>query len=169
MYFKVPKGTETFDKLTQLRLKIIDANSKAKKLIKELGGNADRIYNKYRNIGGGIAAIYFADKPEGWKQVGENHQSIFMPKANMKKVWDKINALPVVEHEELNKIVGWPDSLQVGTGGNALTVYYSPGISWHKDYCLLTIPGHVKIKIPEGVIELLESEYEKHCKNMLSL
>lgn len=79
MKFKVQKGTPLFEKLWEVQNKIQAAKESAVDFLKEKGLDSDEYYKKPYVMAGGIGAVSFPEKPDGWVHVGKKWQSIFMP------------------------------------------------------------------------------------------
>lgn len=159
MYFRIPKGTETFNKLQALHQLIEKARASARKLVKTFGGTGEYC-GEQQSIGGGIAGVEFKEKPEGWKMVGEKYQKLFMPKADQKELWKKIKALPVIEYDELNKIVGF-DGPQTAIDSRGIAWINSVGMVWGTQYMLMEVAKGCKFKPNKDMTEIVESEYQK--------
>lgn len=159
--YKILKGTETYKKLCALWDKMQSVRDEAEKLCKELGGEEFATSNQSAHMAGGIGAIQFKEKPEGWKMVGQSWQKLYMPKADQKKMWEKINALPTVEYKELNDIVGFGGSQGVCTDGGLAWVK-CPGMMKGKNLFLMGVTKGAKYTPPnKDFIEITGSEYEK--------
>jgi hypothetical protein len=166
MKYKILKGTSTYDALIELFKKMGEASDKATELCKKLGGEGP--YNTGRHLAGGIEAIKFDTKPEGWTTRGSSWQHLYMPKINpkTKKIWDEINALPVIENDELNKIVGFRAPQTVSTDGG-LGWISRPSVSQGSNYFLLGIPEKAEYKKKNSdFIEILDSEYQRLLKKI---
>ncbi|HQV53974.1 MAG TPA: hypothetical protein PLX17_00585 [Chitinophagaceae bacterium] len=159
MKFKILKGTELYNQLVALRKKIDHVQSESAKLAKEFGGG--EVATSGRNLAGGIDAVEFKEKPEGWKVVGETWQKLFYPKSDKsnKEIHEKIQALPVVKFEELNSLVKF--DIQGATSGRGLAFVKSVACAWGKGYVLIEVHENCKYTPVEGMIEILESEYKK--------
>lgn len=158
MKFKILKGTETFNKLSDFEKEIKRVNKIAIDLSKELGGDEKGTHLGYSfELAGGISGIKMPLKPEGWKDASKNHHNYFYPKINKsnKDVLDKINALPILKYKDLNDIVGF--SFQ----SHGMTWFNCPGIYWGKEYILMDVNDQCNFCPNEDMIEILGSEYIK--------
>jgi len=153
-YYKILKGTDLFNKLNDFKKRGDVAREAANKLAKELGSNEDA-YTTGGDIGG-IDALHFDEKPQGWRSVGNKWQSLYYPKADQKELHEKINALPIVKREELNEIVGF-SGMQIAD----MAIIKSVGMAWHKDYCVMEVAAGCRYTPPKDAIEILHSEYDK--------
>lgn len=158
MKFKVKKGSETHKKLIALQKRITDVNKQANKFIESIG--AKEYCRNQHHAYGGVGAIKFNEKPEGWRKEGAPYQRLYMPKSAQKELWSKINALPVIEYDEINKIVGFhaPQTVEC-TGG--LAWIKCIGIHWGRNDILLETVEGSQYKPPKDIVEILESEYVK--------
>lgn len=158
MKFKVVKGTKTFNKLSELKNKVVFVNQEAENLVKTLGGKR---YCKHQHVlAGGIAAIEFDSKPDDYKIMGEKYQNLYYPKVSNKKDCKLIQELPTLDYKELNSLVNFngPQTIPNDHGfGWVSTV----GIIWGEDEILIEVPSGCKYTPPEDLIEIVESEYEK--------
>lgn len=169
MKFKIPKGTETYEKLEALWERIHAADSAAYALVrsirKEMGlphEGDEHNYAGSRHLAGGIAAIQFETKPEAWKQVGKPYQRLYAPLAREKAMWARIKALPIVPVEDLNNIVGFERFVSIADGGDGLVAHRAPGMRLVPDAFLMEVPSKATYTPPNGdIIEILESEYNR--------
>lgn len=163
MKFKVHKGTETFDKLKELHDRMIFAGNAAKELVSQLGGK--RYASSNRGIYGGIDAIEFDVKPDGYKPVGKKYQSLFYPKASNKEILKLINQLPIIKREELNIILNFkgPQAVTIDDG-----IYWvnAPDVVFGDHFYLFNVVTSVEYNPPADAVEILESEYDKLKKSI---
>lgn len=152
MKFKVEKGTETYRRLELLQERINECNNEALNLVESLGFKKFGVSNSGR--GGGISCVKADDKPDGFKVVGKPHQNLFMPKSSNKKLWDKINALPIVSYQEFNDVIGFTPHFK------GLSHYRSYGFERLDDLFLVDV-GDADYTPKEDMIEILDSEYKK--------
>jgi hypothetical protein len=158
MKFKILPKTEAYDRLMDLKKRMIAVNEEAGKLVEELGGS--EYCNKQHVAFGGIAAIKFAEKPKGWRIVGKTWQNLYFPKASEKQLLQKISNLPVIEYEEINNIVKFK-APQTVSHENHLAWVSCVGLIWGKNYILISVAPGAKYEPPKDIIEIVESEYEK--------
>lgn len=158
MYIKVKELTATQRSLSQLLVKVEKANKAAKKMLKEFGSDPKKYYSNGKYLAGGIVAIYFSDKPEGFKHVGDKWQNIFMPLASNKGAWQKINSLPVIKAEELNEIIGFAGPQAISNGG-VLTWVKAPQVIIGKEVSVINILPNTKFELNEDMEEITETEF----------
>lgn len=163
MKFKVSKGTETFKKLQQLMSKIEDVDAQAKKVVKKLGGK--EYASAQRSLAGGIAAIQFDEKPEGYKMVGEKWQRLYYPKATNKKDLNLISDLPTIEYAELNDIVGFKGP-QTTSHSLGLAWVSSVGLAMGKTVAVIEVAEGCKYSPPKDILEIKDSEYQRIKKKI---
>ncbi len=161
MKFKVLKGTPLFKQLTAVKKEMVRCNDAAYEIIKEFG--CTQMRGKFGVIAGGISGIIFQNgkkPPEGWRYTGESFNE-YMPKKNVsanKELNKRIKELPIVEYDALNDPLNfdWHDN------DGSRKVSFHPGIKWKNNYILIDVSKHYpRYKPQEGMIEILESEYNK--------
>jgi hypothetical protein len=163
MRFKILRGTETFTKLTRLRLRINECNDAAGKLVKELGGERYLHHSGLYTIAGGIAGIELKERPEGWGLAyPKTYSNIYFPIRNRianKEILERINSLPLVEDSDLNNILGY-EPQDVHKSGLRYTLAYRPAIHFRDEYMLIRITdGAVYTPINADIIEITVSEF----------
>lgn len=159
MKYKILKGTNLFTVLTDINKRMIAVKKQAKDLAIEFGGI--KVATAGRHLAGGIDGIEFKEKPVGWRSVGNSWQNLYYPKMDksMKVVRDKIDALPTIDFDEINKAVGFSAN-QVTANSNSLSWVKGVVMAWHKDFVLMeTVEGTTYKPVPD-VIEILGSEYD---------
>jgi hypothetical protein len=77
MKYKILKGSELFKNLTAFKKKMADVRKQAMDLAIELGGVSSASNGRY--LAGGIDAVEFKEKPEGWRSVGNSVPSATCP------------------------------------------------------------------------------------------
>lgn len=160
MKFKIAKTTETFKKLAEFKKQVESVNTQAGKLSKELGGTG-RYCKKIHRLAGGVSGIEFKQKPEGFKVVGEPYQNLYYPKVTNKTACKQIEALPTLEYNALNSIIGFK-SPQTVSADRGIVWINAPSVIWGKNEMLLDIESGCKYTPPsKDIVEILESEYEK--------
>lgn len=161
MKYQIKKGCELFDKLTELNERMLLVHKTAQEYATSLGGG--KVATTGRYLSGGIDAIEFEKKPEGWRHVGRDYQMLFYPKTSLKKVIEEIRKLPIIEFDELNALVGF-SAPQTVSNANGLTWVKSVSMYWHKNFILMeTVDGTTYNPI-ENVVEILGSEFDKLLK-----
>lgn len=156
MKYKVLKGTDLFKKLDALRQRMTDCNNAAFDLVKEIG------YKKMRGknmvLAGGISTIEIpGGQPNGWRKNHWGLKDEYYPKKNKanKELLARIEALPVVEYEELNEILKFDSH---DSDSNKMS--FHPGVYFEKKEILIDISRHYRRYKPvKGMIEILESEF----------
>lgn len=166
MYFKVEKGSDTFNKLTHLGDEIERVRKAAQTLCKKLGGSD---YGRFssNSLAGGIDGIMMKEKPEGWRNVGSKYDKAYYPKSipKNKAVLAELAALPVIEHEELNDIVGFKGMQMVSSGGG-FGIVHTVAVSFGKEVILIKSHEGTKITPPKDMIEIVQSEFEAIKKKL---
>ncbi|HAH24928.1 MAG TPA: hypothetical protein DCL77_14440 [Prolixibacteraceae bacterium] len=157
MYFKIEKGTEVFNKLDVLHGRIQEVNKTAKELVKKLGGN--RYCGDQNRLAGGIDAIEFEQKPEGYRSVGGKWDNLYLPNARNKVNNQLIAELPTLQYDELNSIVGFKGP-QTAPHPKGLSFVSIPSICFSDEVMLMKVPDGCKYTAPEGVTEIIYSEYQ---------
>lgn len=154
MYFKILEGTATYDLLLAFQEKIKECKAAAKAFSDEQGATA--YAGKRGTVGGGIGALCFDSKPEGYKLVqAPNYYYPKSIKAN-NALHDVIAALPTVTNKELNAIVGY----KAGLTSEGDHMYFSdrPGVTWGEGWIAIDT-GRLGLKDNADAIEILESEW----------
>lgn len=169
MKYKILKGTATYHKLEALCKRMMAADRAAYKLVqeirKEMGlphkGSKHTYASQSDVLAGGIMAIGFDAKPEGWKVVGEPWQKLFAPKANRKDLWERIKVLPKLQLHELNDIVGFKKGMSASKD-LSWVIHRAPGMEWVDEAFLMEVPSNCKYTPPNAdIVEILESEYQR--------
>ncbi len=157
MKYKVSLTSPLGKKLLELKKRMLDVSKQADKLAKQLKGK--KYCRGMSGVAGGISAIEFDEKPVGWKKVGAKWQSLYMPKRNQKELWNKINALPIIEHDEVNKILAFKRQSYANKQG----MYFvnCPGVLWRKSCILIEVQEELKYKPVAGMKEITVSEFNK--------
>lgn len=157
MKYKIEKGTPVYDQMDALWKEASRCHDASYELAGEFG--TTKIARSRKNVAGGIAAFQLDKKPEGWKMVGKKEQRLYFPKANLKELIKRINDLPVITDEQVCAILNFKPQTVSTEGGIAfLTV---PTIELKDSVFLIDLPIYAKWDVPEGVVEILESEYLK--------
>lgn len=160
MKFKINKGTNTFTALIDIHKKIVKSEKAARRLTKELGGINHATAG--RDYAGGIDAIKFDEKPDGWKQVGDSFQKLYYPKSNKANghIHKKICDLPIVTFDEVNKVVGF-NGPQTVSNDRGLAWVKTVGLYWYPTYILMEISEGAKFTPNKDMVELTVSEFLK--------
>jgi hypothetical protein len=166
MKYKILKGTELFDKLSEFQNRRKVVRGLADDLAVSFGGIAAATNG--RNLSGGIDAVDFddiiPDKNE-WRKVGNRWQSFYYPKAKNKAALNLISQLPVIKFDELNDIVGFKGG-QTVSDVNGIAWVKSVGLHAHKDFILLETAEGTKYTPHKDAIEILGSEFDKLLKKI---
>lgn len=153
MKFKILKGTELFSTLQDVQNGLIAGQAAISDELKQMGFTGQFASGSSSYLLSCDAVEIKGDKPDGWKVVGEKWQSLYYPKQTNKAALKKINAMPQIKVDALNKPLNFSFSVTVN-----LEIYHRPGFAFHKDYILIET-GNATYKPVEGMIEILESEY----------
>ena len=158
MKFKILPGSELFDKMKALEKQINDADNLAKDACKKLGGK--QLATSGRYLGGGIEAIQFEETPDAnlWSKVNKYH-SLYRPKVRNKEAWAIIQQLPILQSSDLNSILNFND--QTVSYGDSLIFCSRPGVFFGEKYFLVNISDGCKYTPVEGMVEILDSEYQQ--------
>jgi hypothetical protein len=154
MKFKILPGCELFDKLQDINNGVIAARAAIADTLKARGFSGKFATDKDYLISCNAVEI-LGEKPDGWRSVGASWQKFFWPKATNKSMLKELNALPAISNDVLNNLLNF--SFRSGPG---LEIYYRPGVAWHKEYVLVNT-DRAPYEPVEGMVEILESEYEK--------
>lgn len=157
MKFKILKATKLFKLLIELQNEMKRCNKLAYDITESLGYKSMR--GKFGTLAGGISSIVIEDKkPNNWRKCNTGSKEYFpMKRKANEDLLNKISALPVVEYDDLNKLVKFDPFDREGRHIN-----FHPGISWHKNYVLISISDYyTRYKPVKDMIEILESEYNK--------
>jgi hypothetical protein len=153
MKFKILKGTETYDKLTELKRRCDEAHAALVAVLDELG--TDEYIEPHGLLAGGVIAIRLATKPEGWRN-SDWGKGFYVPKRNNQEWNTRLYSLPLIKNKELNDIVGFMPHRK------GLTMLQRPGIEWMTEQVVLTMDPESKYTPPNAdIIEILESEYQR--------
>lgn len=154
MKYKVLKNSVTFKKLMELKKKAQAARKAAGSLVEKLG--AENYCPDRRTLYGGISAVQFDKQPDGWKIISKQ-DGLYFPKniAANKKLLSEIEALPKLQYNDLNSIVGFSAPQYIG-----LKVSFHVGL----DYCnggdiIISVTDGAKFKPSKDLKEILQSEY----------
>jgi hypothetical protein len=154
MKFKVIVGSETYTKLLAIHEKGNIYKQQADTLAESLGAHD---YCSGRGAYGGIRALCFKEKPEGYKLL--QAPDFYYPKSIKKNdaVLEAIAKLPQVTNEELCEPLGFKRQSFSFEGNIYMTS--RPGVDFGGDYILLDVPEGAKFQAGPDVVEILESEY----------
>lgn len=166
MKFKVKRSSALGKKFTALQVEIDAATNAAKALANELG------FSKWREgrrcVAGGISAFHAERKPEGWGYAfTRKYPRDFFPKRSLKankQIVDRIDALPVVEYEDLNKLIrydGFKTNELAHNGDGSSKISFMPQVIFKENFVLVSVPEYVKYKPVKDMIEITVTEYRK--------
>ena len=156
MRYKILKGTDLYNQLWALYLRMQEATSQIEQFIKECGYQDFGTSSEY--LVGCDAIKIEAGKPEGWNSVGEKYGRYYLPGAKQKEMRDKIAALPRVGNDELNKIVNFRRQVTVGDGG--INSHKCPGFGISASYALISVALKCDYTPLPDMIEVLASEFK---------
>ena len=159
-YYKTPKQSATGLKFKEIHKRAKSCHQASVEFIEKYGFES---YRQSRiSYMGGISSCC---KPKNeldekaWKLSGYGSNE-FMPKLNNaegRKIKAEIDALPIVDIDELNRIVGYS-----GNGFKSSNI----GCDFNsKDFYLFVVCSDWNAKIPKDCIEITGSEYELLSKN----
>lgn len=155
MKFKIPKGTPLFKAVMAAKKRMDACDDAAEALALELG--AEDYYHDSYFLAGGIAGLRFRSKPEGWKQVGTNY-NVFLPKAAMKELCQRIKDLPKMHVEEMASVLEYTMYCQLTHIG--FSRHRLPAMTFLPNHILLSTHDGDPWKGVDGAVEILASEYE---------
>lgn len=138
MHFVVRKGSELFDKLSDIKKEMASAHKAAVKLLNQILPKQWEEYAADRhNLCGGITAVKtkkgINPDPAKWKRVGADHEGCFMPKVAAKDLCKMFSELPKVDKKTLNDLLAYKGGMVPGT----LIWSYTPGVSFGKEEVLI--------------------------------
>lgn len=158
MKFKILKETETFEKLMKLKERIISVNEQAADAIKLLGATK---YCKAQNrLAGGVCAIEFEKKPDGYRRVGDRWSDLYYPKVSNKIDSELLQTLPTMDYKELNDIINFEGNQTIAAERGMFWIH-TVGLTWGENEILIDVENGCKYDAPTDVVEILESEYLK--------
>jgi len=153
MYYKLKKGSPTYDALKEVWEKMHKYNKKAFKLVEELGFKKFGINRE--GVAGGISCFQSSEKPEGYKSIGNSGDNLIFPKKNNKEVLEKIDALPIVSKKEFNDTIGFKEQFSD-------RMYHSSfGCKRVDDVFLIEVSNECDYTPTEGMIEITFTEYKE--------
>lgn len=158
MKYKILQDSPLFDKLKALQKRMTNVKRQAEKVAKSFNGTG-RFCGHIHALAGGISAIEFDEKPEGWKAVGESWQRLYYPKVINKEANKLIAPLPLMDYDELNKLVNFKSGAYTNAGG--IFWIKCPEINFYPTYTLINIPDGVSYTPVDHMIEILDSEFQK--------
>jgi len=156
MKYKIVAGSSLFDQLTDLFKRLEQCRASTHAIADEFGAK-QWLGSSKRPLAGGISGFMLDKMPEGWKRVSAPNLSTFFPKsipAN-KALLARISALPIIERDVLNEIVGFKEQW-IG-----LTRYSSPGIKFGYDFHIMEVSEETKYTPIDGMEEITVSEYNR--------
>ena len=111
---------------------------------------------------GGVAAIEFKIKPDGWKKYTHpKHKNLYTPRKNNTELVEQFKALPTISHQELSDIIGWEEQ----TFNNRILFHLGMDTCTDdKGKCThygFTVPDGYTYKSIPGVKEVLGTTYSK--------
>lgn len=155
MKFKVIPGCALFSTLQEINKGMICASAAIKDTLIQKGFTGNYASSGHSYLVACDAVEILGPKPDAWKVMGYPYQQLYWPLAKNKKDQEWLRILPRISNDILNL----PLDFHFGSGPN-LEVYYRPGVAWHKEYIVIDT-GNATYTPVEGMIEILESEYQK--------
>lgn len=158
MKFKVEKKSKLLSDLIALRTNMFAANKSAFALAKQIGFSKIRIRSMV--LAGGISSFHAENKPVGFGYTYSSKEPTdFFPKKLKvnKDILQKINDLPVVQHDALNKLIKY-DGFKMRVGKK---ISFHPGFAFTKNTVLFDMDDDLDYKPVKGMVEITTSEYKK--------
>lgn len=151
MYYKVIKGTETFEKLEKVWAEMKKCNEEAVKLAEELGFT--KLAFSKKGVAGGIFGLASDEIPDGYKRIGPVTYGCVFPKKNNKEAIFKIESLPIVTHTEYNDVIGFKEGFT--------DTHYSRHYGSRKegDVFLIEVSNGIDYTPKEDMTEITFTEY----------
>lgn len=158
MKFKVLKGTELFKQLDNLKKEMNRCNKLAFDFVESLGYKSMR--GKFNTLAGGLSSIIIeAGHPKDWRKCEGKHEYFPMKRKSNKELLDKINSLPIIVDDDLNKILNFQPW---GKRKNERHLNFHPAVQWSDAVILVDVSSnYVSYKPFADMIEILDSEYLK--------
>lgn len=158
-FYKINKGTATFEAVDAMIKRIREAQSAADELSKELGCEKNQVLTYSHYVAGGIVGFKLEQQPDGWKKVhSKSHYGFYFPKASVKankQLLKRIDELPSIQRRDLSDLVGYK------------SIMGAPGIKQTEDSILVEMTSGGwgdKAEPTADMIEILGSEYDELCK-----
>ncbi|SDG72538.1 hypothetical protein SAMN04487996_12284 [Dyadobacter soli] len=157
-FYKIQKGTETFQKVADMIVQIRAANKAAENLAIEIGSTGQMIHSDHY-VAGGITGFEFYQQPEGWRKASKHFHGYYFPKSGKenKQTLNAIYALPKIERRTLSALIGYKG------------IFSQPGIMERGEYVLVVATvGNMgsSIEPTPDMIEILGSEYDELAKKL---
>lgn len=112
-YYKIPEGTDTFQKVKEMFNQIKESNKSAVALAVELRAKDGRILGNTFYAAGQISAFDMPEKPDGWKEIKSRnvYGNWCFPKSGKgnKDLLKKIYDIPTIRRSEIDCLVGYED------------------------------------------------------------
>jgi len=158
LYFKTKKESETGSKFHELEERGLACGEAVKQFLDKYHFQC---YRPSRiSFVGGISACcsptQIVDRAL-WKETGTGPEE-YMPRLNIKKgkaIMEEIKVLPIVDIDELNKVVGYP-----GNGFKSSTIGFSGRAACKSHYGFIILDTW-NVKVPNDCEEITASEYKK--------
>jgi hypothetical protein len=162
MKFKILSGNATYIALEALKQKCIAANKASLALATEFGGDKCMMASHLQIMAGGLSGIHFLVKPANWKIAWDKKNDVFIPSKKNKEALAKIDALPLIWAEELNKIVGFKEQDIKNDTGRGFIWVTRPNLQWsNPQFFLLSMHEEAKYTPKNShIIEITTSEYK---------
>lgn len=168
-YYKIEKGTETFDKMVAVRSRMAETRTEAKKLLESIPNSLETYYEA-GEIAGGIYLVGFDgldSVPDNWVindrytgagKAGARYARPHKKSKHVKEIRKKIQSLPTVSYSDFNSPIGYSWIT------NGRTLSFAPGVMYGDDVILLNVADadddHEAYTPPNSdIIEIKASEY----------
>lgn len=160
MHFKIEEGCELYDEFIELKKEMIRCHNASIEFIKEnIGDDHPFVPDYVKGLAGGIIAVQFDEKPEGWvKWKNDHHENMYKPHRTNKHIAElreAIENLPVVEKSKVNELLGLEEEY-----GNK--VLFHPAFGYRDGVVFVSLPDYITpdmYKPKEGMVEITHSEY----------
>lgn len=169
MEFKVSKGTALFKELKKVHQNIVCVKEEARQLSLKVG--ATGYYAASFQLAGGISALVFDKKPDGYAKTYHSNNS-FYPSKRLKVNKDlikEIEALPVLPYSDINSLINYDDrKYRKPNGDGSFTTSLCPNIHFGSEYILIQFPTWCEYTTNlKDMQDISATEYIK-LKNLIS-
>jgi hypothetical protein len=155
MKFKIPRGTDTFDRLMVLRTRIHAADEAAATLAEAHG--MPLISGGFDCLGGGIKGFKLDVKPANFRCVAPGWYYPMETRVATRALVKAIHALPRVKRHVLAELLDYaPQTVRTPFGDKYST---HPGVIFGPEQCLLDVLEGAVFTPSGDLTEILESEY----------
>lgn len=157
MYYKITKGSETFNKIQDLIQQMERVNNLAREVVKEITGKEKNSFISGGELAGGIGGIHFYEKPDGWRDSGSKHyDEYYYPKKNKDNtdIIKKIQELPILKKDVLAEIIGFEEQFV------EMHWYGLPSTSFDDENVIIEVNNSCEYSPNNDIIEITGSEYK---------